>query len=153
MDGHEPGYEIWDIDYRFAEGSGGAGGSRGGTSERLESLEREHNLEPAAEDHYRFAQVWEAAGETQRAMAAAVRYLQLGRRGRSRWRPRRQLVDPPPGPAAAGRARSGNDQGPAGSGFVGVLGGVWAKARGVGGAGFPGCRAARGPLGDRGSHR
>ncbi len=48
--------------------------------ERLEALQREHGLEPEGEDHYRHAQAWEAAGEPQRATAAAVRYLQL--RGR-----------------------------------------------------------------------
>ena len=48
--------------------------------ERLDALEREHGLEPAPEDHYRYAQAWEAAGAPQRALAAAVRYLQL--RGR-----------------------------------------------------------------------
>ena len=44
--------------------------------ERLEALQAEHGLKPAPEDHYRYAQAWEAAGEPQRAMAAAVRYLQ-----------------------------------------------------------------------------
>ena len=48
--------------------------------ERLVSLEQEHGLEPSPEDHYRYAQAWEAAGEPQRALASAVRYLQL--RGR-----------------------------------------------------------------------
>ena len=48
--------------------------------ERLEALQREHELEPGGEDNFRHAQAWEAAGEPQRAMAAAVRYLQL--RGR-----------------------------------------------------------------------
>ena len=48
--------------------------------ERLEALEREHELEKAPEDHYRYAQAWAAAGEPERAMAAAVRYLQVGGR-------------------------------------------------------------------------
>ena len=48
--------------------------------ERLGALEREHGLEPAPEDHYRYAQAWEAAGAPQRPLAAAVSYLQL--RGR-----------------------------------------------------------------------
>ena len=48
--------------------------------ERLVSLEQEHGLEPSPEDHYRYAQAWEAAGAPQRALASAVRYLQL--RGR-----------------------------------------------------------------------
>ena len=47
---------------------------------RVASLEQEHGLEPAPEDHYRYAQAWAAAGEPQRAMAAAVRYLQSGGR-------------------------------------------------------------------------
>ena len=45
--------------------------------ERLEALGREHGLEPAAEDHYRYAQAWAAVGEPERAMAVAVRYLRL----------------------------------------------------------------------------
>lgn len=48
--------------------------------ERLEALQREHGLESAPEDHYRYAQAWESAGEPERAMESAVRYLQL--RGR-----------------------------------------------------------------------
>ena len=48
--------------------------------ERLAALQREHGLEPKGEDHYRYAQAWEAAGEPQRAMAAAVRHLR--QRGR-----------------------------------------------------------------------
>ena len=45
--------------------------------ERLEALQQEYRLEPPPEDHYRYAQAWEAAGEPERAMAAAVDYLQL----------------------------------------------------------------------------
>ena len=37
-------------------------------------------MEPEAEDHFRYAQAWAAAGEPQRAVEATVRYLQL--RGR-----------------------------------------------------------------------
>ena len=36
--------------------------------ERLLTLQREHGLESAPEDHYRHAQAWEAAGESERAM-------------------------------------------------------------------------------------
>ena len=43
--------------------------------ERLEAVQREHGLEPEGEDHFRHAQVWEAAGETERAKLAAVQYL------------------------------------------------------------------------------
>ena len=118
---HEPRFENWQIDYRFAAGSVADLGEaeRGGVTsgresglaaaaaglppeiqvdlnlrkaeqalrtgdaaaareamELLEGLEREHGLEPAPEVHYRYAQAWAAAGEPQRAMAAAVRYLQ-----------------------------------------------------------------------------
>ena len=48
--------------------------------ERLVALQQEHGLEPEEEDHIRYAQAWEAAGEPERAMEAVVRYLQL--RGR-----------------------------------------------------------------------
>ena len=43
--------------------------------ERVASLQAAHGLEPAAEDHYRHAQAWAAAGEPHRALQAAVRYL------------------------------------------------------------------------------
>ena len=45
--------------------------------ERLFSLQQEHGLEPEPEEHFRYAQAWEAAGVPDRAMEAAVRYLQL----------------------------------------------------------------------------
>ena len=45
--------------------------------ERLLTLQREHGLESAPEDHYRHAQAWEAAGEPERAMESTVRYLRL----------------------------------------------------------------------------
>ena len=45
--------------------------------ERLEEVQQEHDLEPAPEDHYVHAQVWEAVGAPERAMASAVRYVQL----------------------------------------------------------------------------
>ena len=45
--------------------------------ERLVSVQQDHGLEPEAEDHFRYAQAWEAAGEPERARASAVRYLQL----------------------------------------------------------------------------
>lgn len=48
--------------------------------EELLALQQEHGLEPEPEDHYRYAQVWSAAGALERAMEAAVRYLQLGGR-------------------------------------------------------------------------
>ena len=71
-----------DLNLRKAEQavrSGDAATARG-AMERVASLEREHGLEPAPEDPYRYAQAWAAAGEPERAMAAAVRYLQSGGR-------------------------------------------------------------------------
>ena len=55
----------------------GDGKSARAAMERLEVLQQEHGLEPKPEDHYRYAEAWEAAGEPERAMAAAARYLQL----------------------------------------------------------------------------
>lgn len=114
FDGQQPRFGEWNINYRFAAGSGGAtqsgrepqapalafelppeiqadrylrlaeqavrsGDAAGARAamERLASLQQEQGLEPAPEDHYRYAQAWAAAGEPQRAKAAAVRYLQL----------------------------------------------------------------------------
>ena len=117
-----PRFESWDIDYRFAAGTGaGRSGAdrRGGSSgregapeasagqlppdimadrhllkaeqsirdgdlttaraamERVVSLQEEHGLEPAPEDHFRYAEAWQAAGAPERALESAVRYLQL----------------------------------------------------------------------------
>ena len=48
--------------------------------EKLLALQQEHGLEPAPEDHFRYAQIWSEAGAPERAMEEAVRYLQI--RGR-----------------------------------------------------------------------
>ena len=48
--------------------------------EELVALQQEHGLEPDPEDHFRYARIWSAAGAPERAMEAAVRYLQI--RGR-----------------------------------------------------------------------
>ena len=48
--------------------------------EKLEALQQEHGLERGPEDHFRYAQIWSEAGAPERAMEAAVRYLQI--RGR-----------------------------------------------------------------------
>ena len=48
--------------------------------EELLALQQEHGLEPEPGDHFRYARIWSAAGAPERAMGAAVRYLQLGGR-------------------------------------------------------------------------
>ena len=45
--------------------------------ERLLALQVKHGLEPAPEDHFRYAQVWVAVGEADRAAESAARYLQV----------------------------------------------------------------------------
>ena len=45
--------------------------------ERIAALQEEHGLEPAAEDHFLYAQGWRVAGEPRRAQAAVTTYLQL----------------------------------------------------------------------------
>ena len=155
----QPGFENWQVDYRFAaatgaERGGGPSGRESGAAaaavelppeiqvdlhlrkaghgvrdgdaetareamERLASLEQEHGLEPAAADHYRYAQAWAAAGEPQRAMAAAVRYLQLGGREAEHYTEALDLINrggalesaPSAGDAAAGRAGPGEPAG------------------------------------------
>ena len=83
--------------------------------ERVASLEREHGLAPSPEDHYRYAQAWASAGEPQRAMAAAVRYLQLVGREAEHYTEALDLINreglletaPASGNAASSRVGSG----------------------------------------------
>ena len=76
--------------------------------ERLDALQREHGLNPAAEDHFRYAQAWEAAGQPQRAMESAVRYLQLQGRDAERYTEALELMNraesgtPPTASASSG---------------------------------------------------
>ena len=155
----QPGFENWQLDYRFtaatgAERGGGPSGRESGPAaaavelppeiqvdlhlrkaeqavrdgdagtareamERLASLEREHGLDPAPEDYYRYAQAWAAAGEPQRAMAAAVRYLQSGGREAEHYTEALDLINregslepaPSAGTAPAGRAGPGEPAG------------------------------------------
>ena len=87
-----------------AVGEGDAASARA-AMERLETLQREHELEPAPADHYRYAQAWAAAGEPERAMESAVRYLQLQGREAEHYAEALDLVS---------RAESGNAGRPAG---------------------------------------
>ena len=85
--------------------------------ERLAAVQAEHGLEPAPEEHYRTAQAWAAAGEPQRALEAAVRYLQSGGRDSEHYTEALDLINRggslEPGPAA-GNAEAGR-AGPAGT--------------------------------------
>ena len=74
--------------------------------ERLDALQSGHGLEPAAEDHYRHAQAWAAAGEPGRAMAAAVRYLQAGGRDAEHYTKALDLINREGTPEAAPAARN-----------------------------------------------
>ena len=76
--------------------------------ERLQALRAEHGLEASPEDHYRHAQAWEAAGEPQRALEAAVRYLQVRGRDAERYSEALDLI---------GRAESGKPGAVAGEPF------------------------------------
>ena len=45
--------------------------------EKIVALQVEHGIEPAPEDHFRYAKVWQAAGKPQQARDAIARYLEL----------------------------------------------------------------------------
>ena len=45
--------------------------------ERIVTLQEEHGMEPALEEHFRCARAWQLAGEPQRALVAVTAYLQL----------------------------------------------------------------------------
>ena len=51
-----------------------------GAMEKLLALQQEHGLEPAPEDHFRYAKVWYLLGDLERVREVLVKYLQL--RGR-----------------------------------------------------------------------
>ena len=48
--------------------------------ESILSLHKEHGVEAAPEDHFRYAKVWQASSAPERALESLTRYLQL--RGR-----------------------------------------------------------------------
>ncbi len=48
--------------------------------EKLLALRQEHGLEPAPEDHFRYAKVWFSLGDLERGREVLVQYLQM--RGR-----------------------------------------------------------------------
>ena len=91
---------------------GDAGRARA-AMERLETLQREHALEPSPEDHYRYAQAWAAAEEPERAVASAVRYLQLQGREAEHYTEALDLMS---------RAESGDAGRPAGSASASAAG-------------------------------
>ena len=100
-----------DLHLRKAEQAvreGDAGTARA-AMERIASLQAEHGLETAAGDQFRYAQAWAAAGEPQRAVAAAVRYLQAGGRDAEHYTEALDLInrDGALEPAAAARNAAG----------------------------------------------
>ena len=78
--------------------------------ERLDTLQAEHRLEPDSEDRYRQAQAWASAGEPERAVAAAVRYLQAGGRDAEHYEEALDLInrEGSPEPAPAGGPADGS---------------------------------------------
>ena len=84
--------------------------------EELVALQQEHGLEPNPEDHFRYAQVWSAAGVPSRAIEAAVRYLQIRGREAEHYEEALDLVNRAEarqarggsGPAAPGGTRAGS---------------------------------------------
>ena len=49
---------------------------------RISELQEKHDLVPSAEYYYRYARVWDAVEDWNRALASVVRYLELeGREG------------------------------------------------------------------------
>ena len=72
--------------------------------ERVASLQAAHGLVLVPGDHYRYAQAWAAAGEAERAVEAAVRYLQAGGRDAEHYTEALDLINRDgelePGPAA-----------------------------------------------------
>ena len=78
--------------------------------EELLALQQEHGLEPAPEDHFRYARIWSAVGVPERAMEAAVRYLQIRGREASHYQDALDLINR----AEARQARG--ESGPAASG-------------------------------------
>ena len=78
---------------------------------RLQSLQTEHGLEPPPEHHFRHAQAWEAAGERERAVESAVRYLQLQGRNAEHYTATLELINRAES-GRAGSAAAGRTSGP-----------------------------------------
>ena len=84
--------------------------------EELLALQQEHGLEPAPEDHFRYARIWSAAGASEKAIEAAVRYLQIRGREAAHYDDAIDLINRAEarqdrgesGPAASGGGRPGS---------------------------------------------
>ena len=75
--------------------------------EKLEALQQEHGLEPDPEDHFRYARIWSEAGAPERAMEAAVRYLQIRGREAEHYEEALDLINRAEGEQARAEAGGG----------------------------------------------
>ena len=80
--------------------------------EKLEALQQEHGLEPDPEDHFRYARIWSEAGAPERAMEAAVRYLQIRGREAEHYEEALDLINRAEGEQARAEAGGGGPPGP-----------------------------------------
>ena len=61
--------------------------------EKILALQREAGVEPAPEDHFRYARVWDEVGDHQRALESLKKYLELRGRDADHYREALQLVN------------------------------------------------------------
>ena len=85
--------------------------------EKLLALQQEHGLEPDPEDHFRYARIWSAAGAPERAMEAAVRYLQIRGREAEHYEEALDLINRAEGEQARGESGAPRGARPVSSGI------------------------------------
>ncbi len=87
--------------------------------EKLEALQQEHGLESGPEDHFRYARIWSEAGAPERAMEAAVRYLQIRGREAEHYEEALDLINRAEGEQARAESGAGVPSGPQ-AGLAGI---------------------------------
>ena len=88
--------------------------------QELIALQQAHGLKAEPEDHFRYAQVWSAAGAPEQAMEAAVRYLQIRGREADHYEDAIDLINRAEARQARGESGAGSPAGRPGTSGIRV---------------------------------
>ena len=88
--------------------------------QELIALQQAHGLKAAPEDHFRYAQIWSAAGAPEQAMEAAVRYLQIRGREADHYEDAIDLINRAEARQARGESGAGSPAGRPGTSGIRV---------------------------------